>query len=160
MASDYLLELDGIKGESGDGTIKDALEIQSFSWGASNPTSIASGGGGGGGKVSFQDLHFTSTVSKASPLLLLFCANGTHIKKATLTVRKQGGEQLVYYKISLEDLVVSSYQTGGSNGSGEMHDQCSLSFTKIKFEYKPQKSDQSLDSAIEGGWDIKKNVKA
>ena len=91
---------------------------------------------------------------------MLFCANGTHIKKATLSVRKQGGEQLVYYKVTLEDLVISSYVSGGASGAGDIQEEFALSFAKVKFEYKPQKADQSLDSAIEGGWDIKRNTKA
>ncbi len=32
-ASDYLLELDGIKGESSDATHPSTIEISSFSWG-------------------------------------------------------------------------------------------------------------------------------
>ena len=34
MASDYLLEIDGIKGESSDKAFKEAIELESFSWGA------------------------------------------------------------------------------------------------------------------------------
>ena len=53
MASDYLLKLEGIKGESLDAKHKDEIEIESFSWGATQPGTFASGGGGAG-KVSFQ----------------------------------------------------------------------------------------------------------
>ncbi len=42
LASDYLLVLDGIKGESADASHPGAIEIQSFSWGASNPGRVAS----------------------------------------------------------------------------------------------------------------------
>jgi len=159
MASDYLLEIDGIKGESSDSKLKDSIEIQSFSWGATNAGSSAAGGGGGAGKVSLQDLHFTTSVSVASPLLLLFCATGQHIKKATLHVRKQGGDQETYYMIKLEDLMISSYQSGGHAGSGEVSDQFALNFTKIEFNYKPQKADGTLGSAISAGWDVKANKK-
>ena len=61
MASDYLLELDGIKGESLDEKHKDKIEIDSFSWGVSNDGNMGRGGGGGTGKANFQDLHFTRT---------------------------------------------------------------------------------------------------
>jgi len=160
MASDYLLEIDGIKGESSDKKHAGTIEIQSFSWGATNVGSHSAGGGGGAGKVAFQDLHFTTGVNKASPLLMLACASGQHIKKATLYVRKQGGEQQEFYTIKMEDLLVSSYQSGGSEGSESVPtDQFSLNFTKIKFSYKPQKPDGSLDSAVEAGWDVKSNVK-
>ena len=158
MASDYLLEIEGIKGESQDNKFKDQIEVQSFSWGASNSGTHSAGGGGGAGKVSFQDVHFTSPVGKASPTLSLSCANGKHIKKAVLYVRKQGGDQQDYYIVTLEDLLVSSYQSGDAvGGSSVPTDQFSLNVAKIKFDYKPQKADGSLDAAITQGWDVKAN---
>ena len=47
-ASDYLLEIDGIKGESKDTAHRGTIEIYSFSWGVSNSGSAASSGGGCG----------------------------------------------------------------------------------------------------------------
>lgn len=161
MASDYLLEIDGIKGESGDSKHKDTIEVDSFSWGATNSGSHSSGTGGGAGKVSFQDVHFTMSVNKSSPLLMLACAEGKHIKKAVLFVRKQGGDQQEFYTITLEDVLVSSYQSGGHAGGGSVpSEQFALNFTKIKYEYKPQKADGSLDSAQTAGWNVKENKKA
>ncbi len=159
MASDYLLEIDGIKGESSDHKHKDTIEIESFSWGVSNAGSFASGGGGGAGKASFQDLHFTTAVGKASPLLSKACATGQHIKKATLFVRKAGKDQQEFYTVKLEDILVSSYQSGGHGGSGTAipTDQFSLNFAKIQFDYKPQKADGSLDAAVTMKFDVKQN---
>lgn len=160
MASDYLLEIDGIKGESQDKKHKETIEIESFSWGASNAGSHGSGAGGGAGKVSFQDLHFTTKVHKGSPVLMQSCAEGKHIKKAVFFVRKHGGGQQEFYTITLEDLLVSSYQSGGSEGGDALPtDQFSLNFTKIKFEYKPQKTDGSLDAAVTATWNTKENHK-
>jgi type VI secretion system secreted protein Hcp len=34
-------------------------------------------------------------------------------------------------------------------------DQVSLNFSKVKFEYKPQKADGSLDAALHFKYDIK-----
>jgi type VI secretion system secreted protein Hcp len=160
MASDYLLEIDGIKGESNDDKHKGTIEVESFSWGETNTGAHATGGGGGAGKVSYQDFHFTTSVNKSSPILALACATGQHIKKAVLFVRKQGGDQQEYYTITMEDLLVSSYQSGGHSGGHSVPaDQVSLNFTKIKFEYKPQKADGSLDSAVSSGYDLKANKK-
>ncbi len=159
MASDYLLEIDGIKGESSDKKKPATIEIDSFSWGCSNAGAHSSGGGGGAGKVSFQDLHCTTHVNKSSPMLMMHCANGQHIKKATLFVRKAGKEQHEYYKVTLEDIVVSSYQTGGHAGGDSIPtDQFSLNFTKIKFEYAPQKADGSLEAHIPATWNVKTNA--
>jgi type VI secretion system secreted protein Hcp len=160
VASDYLLKLDGIKGESTDSKHKDEIEIESFSWGCTNPGSFASASGGGSGKVSFQDLHFTSRVSVASPNLMVACATGQHIKSAILTVRKAGKEQQEYYIVKLSDTLVSSYQSGGSEGSNALPvDQFSINYAKIEFEYKSQKPDGSLGAPVKGGYDIKANKK-
>ena len=159
MASDYLLKLEGIKGESLDAKHKDEIEIESFSWGATQPAAVASGGGGAG-KVSFQDIHFTARVNVASPNLMVACASGQHIKEATLTVRKAGRDQLEYYIVKLSDNLVSSYQSGGVEGSNALPvDQFSLNFAKIEFEYKSQKPDGTLGAPVKGGYDLKQNVK-
>ena len=160
MASDYLLKIDGIKGESTDKKHPDEIEIESFSWGATQSGTFAAGGGGGAGKVSFQDIHFTTKVNAASPNLMIACATGQHIKSALLTVRKAGKDQQEYYTVKLSDNLVSSYQSGGSEGSASLPvDQFSLNFAKIEFEYKTQKADGTLGAGIKGGWDLKQNVK-
>src|SRR5262245_54497218 len=147
MATDYYLKIDGIEGESEDDKHKGAIELQSFSWGETQQGTMAFGGGGGAGKVQFQDIHCASHTSKASPKLAIACATGQHIPKVVLTVRKAGGNQEDYYKVTLTDVLVSSYQSGGSEGANAVPmDQFSLNFATIEFEYKPQKNDGSLES--------------
>ena len=141
-ASDYLLEIEGIKGESKDDVYPGSIQIESFSWGVSNTPSL-SGGGGGTGKVSFQDLHFTTNLSKASPQLMLACATGKHFPKAVLHVRKAGTGPVEYYKVTFTDILISSVQTrapgapGGTTGAPNSipTESISLNFTKIKTEY-------------------------
>ncbi|HEY2377833.1 MAG TPA: Hcp family type VI secretion system effector [Gemmatimonadaceae bacterium] len=161
MASvDYFLKIDGIAGESQDHKHKDEIEISSWSWGEANSGSHAVGAGGGAGKVQMQDFHFTMSENKASPLLMLACAGGDHIKKAQLTCRKAGKDQQEFLVIKFSDLLVSSYQTGGSAGAEIIPvNSISLNFSKIEYEYKPQKADGTLDSPAKAGWDIKANKK-
>jgi type VI secretion system secreted protein Hcp len=157
MASDYLLELDGVKGESKDSKFKDTIEVDSFSWGASNPTSFGSGGGGGTGKVSFQDMHFTKATDKASPELFFRCANGEHLEKAVLHVRKAGKTQQEFYTITLGTWAVSSFQSGGHTGAG-ITESFSLGFAKLKFEYKEQSDQGPTGTAVKRGYDQQKNA--
>lgn len=161
MAVDMFLKLDGIDGESTDKGHKNEIEIESFSWGASNPGSAAHGGGGGAGKVSMQDFSFTTRVSRASPQLFLACASGEHIKSALLTVRKAGGQQQDFLKVTMSDLLVSSYKAEGSSGADAdvPMDQVSLNFAKIQVSYSAQRPDGSLEGAVTAGWDLQKNVK-
>ncbi len=155
---DYFLKIDGIPGESPDKTHKAEIEIDSFSWGETNTGTALQGGGMGSGKVQMQDFHFVMRVNKASPLLFLCCANGEHIKSATLTCRKAGKEQQEYLKYTFSDLLVSSYQTGGSAGNVIPLDQISLNFTKVEFEYKEQKADGSLGGAVKKWYTIKEQA--
>ena len=154
-AVDYFLKLNGIEGESSDSKHKAEIDIQSWSWGATQSGAHGFGGGGGAGKVQMQDFHFTMRVNKASPKLMLACANGEHIKDAVLTCRKAGKEQQEYLKIKFTDLLVSSYQTGGSQGDVIPMDQISLNFSKIELEYKEQKADGTLGGATKAGYDLK-----
>ena len=159
-AVEYSLKIDGIKGESRDDQHKDEIEILSYSWGVSQSGTLAFGGGGGAGKVQFQDFHFTSSLSKASPLLFLGCATGEHIKDATLTARKAGEKQQDFLIIKMNDILITSYQTGGSSGSDTVPtDQFALNFAKIEYSYIPQKPDGSSDAAVRAGWDLKLNKK-
>jgi|SRR3954451_17408858 type VI secretion system secreted protein Hcp len=146
-----------IKGEVTDKGHEGEIEILSFSWGLSQATSTAGGGGGGTGKASFQDMHFETPASSASPLLAKACASGEHFKKATLTVRKAGNEQQEYYKVNLEDVLVSSFQSAGA-GDVRPEEAVSLNFGKIMFEYDPVKADGSLDTPIVFSWDIARNA--
>lgn len=157
---DYFLKIDTIEGESQDHKHKAEIDLESWSWGASNAGTHAGGGGGGAGKVSMQDFHFVMKNNKSSPKLMLACASGQHIPKAVLTCRKAGGEQEEFLKVTMSDLLVSSYQTGGS-GQGDIvpTDQISLNFSKIEFEYKEQKPDGTLGGAVKSGWDVKLNKK-
>ena len=159
MASvDFFLSIDGIKGESSDSKHKEEIQIESWSTGANQSGTMSFGGGGGAGKVSMQDFNFVMKVNKASPLLMKSCATGAHIKKAVLTCRKAGKDQQEYMTVTLSDILVSSFQTGGSGGSDILPiDQVSLNYSKIEFSYKPQKADGSLGSPVVGGWDAKLN---
>lgn len=160
-AVDYFLKIEGIEGESQDHKHKGEIDLESWSWGETQAGTHSGGGGGGAGKVSMQDFHFVMKVNKASPKLLLACANGEHIKKAVLTCRKAGKEAQEFLKMTLTDLLVSSFQTGGS-GHGDIvpTDQISLNYSKIEYEYKAQKPDGSLDGPVKAGWDLKQNKAA
>lgn len=159
-AVDYFLKIDTIKGESMDDKHKDEIQIESWSFGLTQTGSFGQGGGGGAGKASFQDVHFTSKTNASSPKLFIASATGEHIKSAILTCRKAGGKQEEFLIITLSDILVSSYQTGGHGASGELPmDQFALNFAKIEYAYKVQDAKGGLGAAIKAGYDLKKSVK-
>jgi type VI secretion system secreted protein Hcp len=157
MASDYLLEIEGIKGEAQDAKHKDTIEVDSYSWGLSHPGSFAFGTGGSTGKASFQDIHFSTKVNKASSMLAQCCATGKHINKATLYVRKATGDggQQEYLKIEVKKVLISSYQHGGHTGDESIpSEQFSLNYAQIEFVYKPQNPDGTLGADMIMKYDV------
>src|SRR5262249_34909915 len=98
--------------------------------------------------------------SKATPTLFLACVTGQHIKKAVLTCRKAGGKQEEYLKITLTDVLVSSYTVGHGHDHERPIDQVSLNFGKIEKEYREQKPDGSLGPPVKTGFDVKQMKKA
>lgn len=126
MAVDYFLKVDGIPGESQDAKHKDEIEVLSWSWGESTAVPSGPGSGAGSGKVQFQDFHFTSLISKASPKLMGACASGKHIKNAVLTARRPGGGKAEFLTFAFSDVLVASYQTGGDEDNALPVDSVAL----------------------------------
>jgi type VI secretion system secreted protein Hcp len=157
-AVDYFLMIEGIEGESASETHRGQIEIDSFSWGMSNSGSMAAGGGGGAGKTSFSSLRVATTVSKASPKLFESVATGKHFPSATLTLvdSEQRGQEIM--KVTLSDVIISSYQSSGASGSAPT-ESFKLNFAKIEYEYTPQKPDGSLDAPVKAGYDLALNKK-
>lgn len=152
--SDFFLKIDGIEGESTDDKHKGELEIQAWSWGATNQGTFGAGGGGGAGKADFSDITISKYADKSTPKLLKAVAAGDHIKSMVLVCRKAGGQQQEYLKLTLEDVLISSYHSSAAGGSSPIpSESISLNYGKIKYEYKPQKTDGSLEGAIPMSYD-------
>lgn len=155
---DYYLKIDTIEGESEAKGFEKQMQIESFSFGATNSGSAVQGTGLGVGKVSLQDFHFVVQNGKASPQLFLACAKGNHIPQAILTCRKAGGDgnPYTYLKVTFGDIVISSFSTGGSGGQILPMEQVSFNFTNITFEYFQQKKDGTVSLTNTTSYDIKK----
>lgn len=157
MASDIFAKLGDIKGESQDSKHKDEVEVLAWSWGVNQSGTMAHGGGGGAGKVSFNDLSFSHSVDKASPVLMKACATGEHIKEGTITARKAGKGQQEFLIIKMNDIIITGVSPNGSGGDVGPVETVTLQFAKVDLEYKPQKPDGSLDAGVHFKYDIKGN---
>lgn len=164
MALDMFLKLDGIPGDSVDDKHKGEIVLESFSWGETNTVAHGSftGGGATAGRVSLQDFHFTSRVSKASPKLMLACANGQHILNGVVTVRKAGGEnqfEFLFYKFT--NVIITSVQDAGANSDVVPLESVSFAFQKINVEFKEQQpATGAAGAAVDFAWDLVANRKA
>ncbi len=157
---DFFIKIGDKKGESEDSKHKGEIDVLSWSFGCTQSGTGSQGGGSGAGKVSYNDFHFMMHANKASPELMLACSNGEHIKEAVFVARRAGKDQQEYLKITMSDVLISSYQASGSSDANQLPvESVALNFSKIKTEYKPQKADGTLDAAVSAGWDLKGNVK-
>lgn len=120
------------------------IDVESWSWGASQ--AAGHGGGGGAGKVSVHDISVTKSTDKSTPKLAEAAVKGKVFSgaparsQATQTMTHNGQQ---YYEVKLQDVMVSSFQTSSSSptsGGDRPMESLSLNFTKIK-------------------WDLKENVK-
>ena len=158
--TDYFLklELKGLEGESEDDKHKDWIDVLSWSWGASNSAALTSGGLGAG-KVMMQELNVVMNCCKATPQVILACSAGTHIPKATLICRRAGDKPLEYLTYELSELLITSYNTGGSAGDIIPVDSFSLAFQTIKWLYASQDAKGAAAANVQAGWNVGKNVK-
>lgn len=158
MAVDMFLKLEGIDGESMDAGHTDEIDVLSWSWGASNSGTMHIARGGGAGKVSVQDINVVKYVDKASTAIIQAVAVGKHVPSATLTVRKAGGDEPVeYLVIEMKSVLISSWQTGGSQGEERLTESVTLNFEEFKTTYTPQDNDGTALASVDFGYNIAKN---
>lgn len=132
MAFDSFLKISTIPGESTDDKHKDWIEILSFSWGVSQPSSGAASTGGARSaeRCNHQDLSLVKVLDKASPKLFLACCKGEHIPEIKLELCRAAGDKTKYMEYKLTDVIVSSVRPGGSAHGGE-----SLPLEEVSFNY-------------------------
>src|ERR1700754_445699 len=138
MAIDAFMKLGDLAGESPVKGFEDQMQVLAWSWGLSQTGTTHMGTGGGAGKVNVQDLSFTRYVDKASPAIILACCKGTHYDKATLTLRKAGGDPLAYLTVTLTDVIITSVSGGGSSGEDRQTENVTLNFASFAYAYQPQ----------------------
>jgi len=155
MAVNAYLIIDGRPGPSTSKT--DAIDILSFSFGASQTSTIGVGSSGGearAGRANLADVSIMKVVDKVSPLLFDDCVTGNYLKKVDIIYDKpMGDNQEEYYKIHLEDALITSIQHSGSNENPM--ESITFAYSKIKVSYNPE--DQgALKGFIDKGFDVLK----
>ncbi len=150
------MKIDGIDGDSADGQFAGWMELMSYGWGVDMEMSTT-GGGGGTGKAHFQDLHFTKQSAKGSPAIMLACASGKHLPAVQIVLTKPRNEKPeAYLKITLTDVLVSSYRQMGDSG-GIPIDEVGLVFAKIRYDQAYQRPNGATDFQT-ATWNLKTNT--
>ena len=160
MAIDMFMKIEGIDGESTDDKHKNWIELRSFSWGVSQPASVASSTGGRtAGRADFKDFTVTKLLDKSSPNIYLYCANGKHIPRVTIEFCLATGDKHTFMKFVMEDVIVSSASPGGQSLDEEHRplETVTLNYGKIEWEYTPIDHTGKKGAAIKQGWDLETN---
>ncbi len=155
MASNMFLVIPEIPGDSQ--ALIGAMEILSYSWGASNSANRHSLTGGGGPQINVQDISVVKEVDKATPNLLHFCVTHPDIPEATIILRKSAGStEFDYYKVIMKEVVISNYQV--SSGGELATESVSLNFRKYETVYVGQNADQTMAPEVTKSYDIAANA--
>jgi type VI secretion system secreted protein Hcp len=162
MADIYaFLDLAGIEGESQDSEYTNKIELQSFSWGATNNSSFASGTGSGIGKGQIQDISCSKYTDKASLKLMERSVTGKPIDSGKVSLLKQSGDtKIAYFEIDLTNVVVTSFQVSATGDGSLPMEAFTLHFVKAQSHYKPQGNTGDPAGNVDFGWDLQQNQSA
>ncbi len=138
MSIECFIEIDGVEGESVVKDFEGQIDVLAWSWGMSQSGTSHVGGGSGSGRASVQDLSITKYTDSATHALIKACLTGEHFETATLTARKAGGEALIYFKVVMNKVLITSVSAGASQGEDRQTENVTLNFGKVEVEYTPQ----------------------
>ena len=155
MAVNMFLKLDGVTGESTHKGHKDEIEVLSFSWGVAHPVPATRNERRRPGRAQASDITFTMNVGKASPTLMLACATGRHLKQGLFVIESAGEVPFAFYKATVTDVLVTSYQTGGA--SEIPLDSFSLNFRTVRLRETTQDPKGGAGEFVETAFDFARN---
>lgn len=146
-----------IPGSSTDAQYPQWINVLSMSHGISLPVS-----GTSVGPSQFSDLSLMKTMDLSSPSLELL-VNGSNsglpvsmpIDNVTLDFRVGGTTPIVFYRVQLQQVFVTSYQVSGA--SDVPTESLSFKFARIQWTYVPY-SNGKAGTPITKGWDLTKNA--
>ena len=151
-AVDYFLKIEGVEGESKDNKHKGEINVESWSWGIMSPRDAASGLPTG--KRQHKPFVITKEIDKASPKLMLACANGKHFEEMVLTTSSDKRPDYVRY--SFFDVFCSEFDNSGAGGAVPT-EQISFNFAKVRIEYKEQDAKGVPGATHTAEWDFSEN---
>jgi type VI secretion system secreted protein Hcp len=146
---------DGIDGESVDDDHKDWIDILSFG----HSIFHESAPGSTRASTSRTDLILAKRIDKASPKLALASCTGQHFGKVELEVTRSGPKPVVYLKIKLTDVTVSSYamtadQETSSDPDPVPTEEITLNYTRIEWTYIQYDKNGRPTGEITSSWNF------
>lgn len=134
------IKFDGVDGESQDKRHKGWCDIESWSWGVSQPSDRASGRATG--KRQHKPFTIIKEIDKSTPLLMTNCVTNKKIGTIQFEVMKPGatGEETTYFKIKLEDCIVTSINHVDDDSDDDRRplETITINYSKMTWTYEEQ----------------------
>jgi len=158
VAFDTFLLLAGLDGESTRTGFEKWIEIYSFSFGASNPTTVSAGSAGmSAGKVSLSSFNVMKKTEASSATIFQMCCVGDHFATAKLTLNKASGDKskpLSFLVFAFTEVYVESIQWSGSTGGDDTPtESVSFAFASVTVTYTAQTAKGVAGTPVIGSWD-------
>jgi type VI secretion system secreted protein Hcp len=150
-----LLEVEGVPGSSTLEGYQGAMEVSSFSWGASSGTSSTPGGGSQAGRTQFTEIIFIKPMDGASPILLQALTTGRAVPFATVRFIAAGEPPREFSTIRLENVFVARQELSGS--SEVPMELVSLVFGRIEWEVCSVEAAGTDAGCNTVTWDVTRN---
>lgn len=148
------LQIEGVDGGTAAKSFEKQIAINSFSFSSSQPISpIVSETNMTTGRPSLSMFNITKECDSSSPVLLKKLWAGETLKKATFTAyRKENNADVVFLKIEMSNIVVANFSISG--GGGTPYENWALNYSKIVFNYTPQKVDGKTSGNIPASYNL------
>ncbi|MFO1062508.1 MAG: type VI secretion system tube protein Hcp [Pirellulales bacterium] len=155
------IKFDGIDGESKDKSHQGWSDLGSFRQEISRPGAGATGAARRRGTVTHPDLECSKLLDKSSPKIAEAVLKGKVFPKVEiqLTTSTTDSGRETYYKYTLENVLVTSYQVQGSAGA-HTTESFLLNFEQIKSTYTEMDEKGTKKGAVAYGWDVEKGQSA
>jgi type VI secretion system secreted protein Hcp len=139
-AFDVFIKIGDIKGESTKVGHEGWIELNSVQWGIGRAISSPAGGASRDASApSISELTLSKTLDSSTPKLFLNAVGGSgvipKVELHLVNTSNTGGAGVVFYKLFLENVLVSGLSTSAAAGSDRPQESISLNFTKIQMEY-------------------------
>ena len=160
MAVEMFLKLDGIAGGSRNYHHKGWADMISWQWAVQGASALSADA-----LPRMNELTLTKALGMESPTLMSLCAQGKRVASAEIhvvpVVSKRDAQQK-YLALTLEDLRITSIETGGGLDNNVFVETLTLEFRRVRFEFNqyaasgPDDGAQQVES-YSFGWDVVAN---
>jgi len=154
MPIDCFCKIDGVTSESQHVNHVGDIDVTSWSWDATQPSSIGSGvAGNAKGKAVPGVFQFAHRYDKASPTIAQYCASGKHFSNIVASACQAGDGQKDFLTVTMDDCMIVSVAPSANSG-GEVMESVCLAYNKIKWEYKPMDAQGNLGGSVTLTWNV------